>query len=196
MTVLYGLIFHSPQEQEMNYFSHLAHFRPGWWPPAYRPNWVCHCLFLLTLEWSLFIQPFITATETGPSSLSGNLDHTDQSHRKQALFFFFFRHVCYYFGGGWHTQVITSEPWWLSLFGADSRLIGPISSWVDVPGARHNLIRQRRVAAAGLCWEKKKVPSSMLSWPEAKSLCQLGTVRLDSSLCVWCTCACMHSREC
>lgn len=82
----------------------------------------------------------------------------------------FLRRVCYYLCECWHTQVITSELWWLSLFGAGSRLIGPISSWVDVPGAGHNLIKQRRSATAGLRGEKKELPLSVLSWPEAEIL--------------------------
>lgn len=40
----------------------------------------------------------------------------------------------------------------MSLFGENSRLIGSIYSWVDVPGAEHNLIRQ--ATAAGLWGEK------------------------------------------
>lgn len=99
------------------------------------------------------------------------------------------------------TQVIPWELRWMSLFGENSRLIGPISSWVDVPGAEPNLIR--RAAAAGLCGGGKAVPSSMVNRPEAKILlwrlldmwkpCQPGTYTL-TALCVhvhvlqWCEC--------
>lgn len=127
-------------------------------------------------------------------SLSCNLDHSDQS---QTSLFSFFRHVCYYFGS-WHTQVIPWEVWWMSLFGENSRLIGSIYSWVDVPGAEHNLIRQ--AAAAGLCGEKKAVPSSILNWPEAKILlwrlldiwkpCQPGIASLTA------LCVCVHVHVC
>lgn len=134
--------------------------------------------------------------------LSCNLGHSDQSQTSLFSFFFFFSHACYYFGS-WHTQVIPWEVWWMSLFGENSRLIGSIYSWVDVPGAEHNLIRQ--AAAAGLCGEKKAVPSPILNWPEAKNApmetaghmktMSARNCQLDSSLCM-CACACLHWCEC
>lgn len=155
-----------------------------------RPNRVCQCLFFMSQLKSgiRLCFPVTLATLTHPivNKLSS-----------------FFRRVCYYFGG-WHTQVITSELWWLSLFGADSRLIGPISSWVDVPGAEHNLIRQRRAALPlGLSCGGRKRKSPRPCWAGhrrnssygdcwAYGNCHQGIVGLTAPCVFVCTCVCLR----
>lgn len=123
-----------------------------------------YCSWVLLKRGVSFHNLSLHQQKLGLRSLSGNLDHTDQSHREQALCL---SQTCLLLFWRLTHSSNNISGMWLSLFGADSRLIGPFSSWVDVPGAGHNLIRQRRSATA---WEEKEVSSSLFRWPEAEIL--------------------------
>ena len=152
-------------------------------------------------EWSLFVQPFITSTEIELSSLSLSLSPVTSTALTSRVVNRLSPFLCYYYRG-WHTQVMASGLWWLSLFGADSRLIGPISSWVDVPGAGRNLIRQRRSATAGAVWGERGSPLVRVELGRNLPMETAGhietvsarTCQDDSSLCV-CVCVCVRMCE-
>lgn len=78
----------------------------------------------------------------------------------------FFAGMLRYYLEAKHTQVITSGQRWLRLSGAEGRLIGPVSTWVDVPGAGHNRVWQRPSATVRLRRGNERKPLlSPSRWP-------------------------------